>query len=99
MQEAFATIMAAIRGVSVPFGTPYTKLGDGFPVYNTEYRTVADLTHGIYGFELTTTPNFFWVEFSDFKMEKGQPALSLKPGALDLAGDVCAHFKPAIPPF
>ena len=73
---------AAIRGVSVPFGTPYTKLGDGFPVYNTEYRTVADLTHGIYGFELTTTPNFFWVEFSDFKPEKGQPALSLIPGAL-----------------
>lgn len=94
MQEAFATLLAAIRGVSVPFGTPYTKLGDGFPVYNTEYRTVADLTHGVYGFELTTTPNFFWVEFADFKPEKGQPALSLTPGAIDLAGNISAHFKP-----
>ena len=107
MQEAFATLLAAIRGVSVPFGTPYSKekfkeagfQGGGFPVYNTEYRTVADLTHGVYGFELTTTPNFFWVEFADFKLEKGQPALSLTPGAIDLAGDVSSHFKPATPPF
>jgi choloylglycine hydrolase len=99
MQEAFATILAAIRSVSVPFGTPYHKLGDGLPVYNTEYRTVADLTHGVYGFELTTTPNFFWVKLADFRPEKGQPALCLTPGALDLAGDVTAQFRPAPPPF
>jgi choloylglycine hydrolase len=99
MQEAFATLLAAIRGVSVPFGTPYTKLGDGFPVYNTEYRIVADLTHGVYGFELTTTPNFFWVELANFKPEKGQPALVLTPGSIDLAGEVSSQFNPATPPF
>jgi choloylglycine hydrolase len=99
MQGAFATILAAIRGVSVPFGTPYTKLGDGFPVYNTEYRTVADLTHGIYGFELTTTPNFFWMDFASFNPETGRSALSLAPGSIDLAGNISSHFKPATPPF
>ena len=99
LQQAFATILAAIRSVSVPFGTPYNKLGDGFPVYNTEYRTVCDLSHGIYGFELTTTPNFFWVEFGDFFPEKSLSPMSLTPGSLDLAGDVSNQFKPAQSPF
>ena len=99
MQDSFATILAAIRSVSVPFGTPYNKLGDGFPVYNTEYRTVCDLSHGVYGFELTTTPNFFWVEFGDFPPGKNKSPMSLTPGSLDLAGDVSPQFKPAQPPF
>jgi len=99
MQQAFATILAAIRSVSVPFGTPYNKLGDGFPVYNTEYRTVCDLTHGVYGFELTTTPNFFWVELADFLPEKTTSPRCLTPGGLDIAGDVSSQFKPAHPPF
>ena len=99
MQEAFATILAGIRSVSVPFGTPYNKLGDGFPVYNTEYRTVCDLSHGFYGFEHTTTPNFFWVEFGDFPLDKTHSPMSLTPGSLDLAGDVSNQFKPAQPPF
>ena len=99
MQEAFATILAAIRSVSVPFGTPYNKLGDGFPVYNTEYRTVCDLSHGFYGFELTTTPNFFWVEFGDFPPDKTHSPMALTLGSLDLAGDVSNQFKPAQPSF
>ena len=45
MQEAFATIMAAIRGVSVPFGTPYNKLGDGFPVYKDRKSTRLNSSH------------------------------------------------------
>ena len=98
-QQAFATILAAIRSVSVPFGTPYNKLGDGFPVYNTEYRTVCDLSHGVYGFELTTTPNFFWVEFGDFPPDKTHSPMSLTPGSLDLTGDVSGQFKPAQPQF
>jgi choloylglycine hydrolase len=107
MLGAFATILAAIRGVSVPFGTPYSKekfkeagfQSSSFPVYNTEYRTVADLTHGVYGFELTTTPNFFWVDFASFNPEKGRSALSLAPGSIDLAGNISSQFKPATPPF
>ena len=99
MQQAFATLLAAIRSVSVPFGTPYNKLGDGFPVYNTEYRTVCDLSHGVYGFELTTTPNFFWVELADFAPNTSRSPKSLTPGSLDLAGDVSSQFKPGQPPF
>lgn len=39
-QAAVAGLMAVMRNVSVPFGAPYAEFG----VYNTEYRTVIDLT-------------------------------------------------------
>ena len=48
--------MAIMRNVSVPFGAPYGEFG----VYNTEYRTVCDLTHRMYFFELTTSPSTIW---------------------------------------
>jgi hypothetical protein len=37
----------------VPFGAPYK----GFGIYNTEYRTVANLNAKRYYFELTNSPN------------------------------------------
>ena len=44
MRQAVAGLMAIMRNVSVPFGAPYTEFG----VYNTEYRTVVDLTNRLY---------------------------------------------------
>ena len=49
-REAVAGVLAIARNVSVPFGAPYK----GFGIYNTEYRTVLDLTNQLYFFELTT---------------------------------------------
>lgn len=43
-REAIAGVMAIMRNVSVPFGAPYHDFG----VYNTEYRTVTDLTNRMY---------------------------------------------------
>jgi len=40
-RQAIAGVMAIMRNVSVPFGAPYAEFG----VYNTEYRTVTDLTN------------------------------------------------------
>ena len=45
--------MAIARNASVPFGAPYSEFG----VYDTEYRTVCDLTNRCYYFELSTAPN------------------------------------------
>ena len=39
-RQAVASTLAVIRNCSVPFGAPY---GD-FGIYNTEYRTVMNLT-------------------------------------------------------
>uniref|UniRef100_UPI0021F35D79 linear amide C-N hydrolase n=1 Tax=Mycolicibacter minnesotensis TaxID=1118379 RepID=UPI0021F35D79 len=48
-RQAVASVMAIMRNVSVPFGAPYAEFG----VYNTEYRTVVDLTQKLYFFELS----------------------------------------------
>ena len=45
-------VMAIARNASVPFGAPYSEFG----VYDTEYRTVCDLTNLCDHFELTSLP-------------------------------------------
>lgn len=56
-REAVAGMLAIIRNVSVPVGAPCK----GFGLCNTEYRTAMNLTDKRYFFELTTSPNVFWV--------------------------------------
>ena len=57
-REAVAGVLAIVRNCSVPFGAPYGEFG----IYNTEYRTVCDLTNGRYFCALTTSPNVIWME-------------------------------------
>jgi penicillin V acylase-like amidase (Ntn superfamily) len=57
-REAVAGVFAIARNVSVPFGAPYESFG----IYNTEYRTVMNLTDKRYYFELTTSPNVIWAD-------------------------------------
>ena len=70
-----AGVLAIARNVSVPFGAPYK----GFGIYNTEYRTVIDLTNKRYFFELTTSPNVIWADLAKFKLAKGAPVRVLNP--------------------
>lgn len=89
-REAVASVLAIMRNVSVPFGAPY---GD-FGVYNTEYRTVADLTHRVYFFELTTSPNVIWVQLNRLALAPGSPVLAVDPYDETLTGDVTDRFRP-----
>jgi penicillin V acylase-like amidase (Ntn superfamily) len=90
-QEAAASILSVMRNVSVPFGAPY---GD-FGIYNTEYRTVTDLTNRRYFFELSTSPSLVWAELDQFNLGHGEPVRVLDPYDLTLNGDVSGQFKPA----
>jgi penicillin V acylase-like amidase (Ntn superfamily) len=89
-RQAVASVMAIMRNVSVPFGAPY---GD-FGVYNTEYRTVCDLTNRIYFFELTTSPNTIWVELDKLDINDGAQTQSINPYDESLSGNVSARFTP-----
>lgn len=89
--EAIASILAIARNVSVPFGAPYKNFG----VYNTEYRTVSDLTHKRYFFELTTAPNVVWVDLDKFNLSKNASVMTLTPGNRDLSGEVSGKFVKA----
>ena len=80
--------MAIMRNVSVPFGAPYAEFG----VYNTEYRSVCDLTNRRYFFELTTSPSLIWVGLDGLDLAEGAPVTAVDPYDESLAGNVTQSF-------
>jgi penicillin V acylase-like amidase (Ntn superfamily) len=94
-REAAAGILAIARNVSVPFGAPYK----GFGIYNTEYRTAADLTTKRYYFELTTSPSVIWTDLTAMNLDAGQPVRTLNPDDISLSGNVIGSFRPTPAPF
>lgn len=95
-REGVASVLSVMRNVSVPFGAPYKNFG----IYNTEYRTVADLTNQRYFFELTTSPSVIWADLGKFNLAPGAHVMVLNPDNVALVGDVTKHFKRAEkPPF
>jgi len=94
-REGVASVLSIMRNVSVPFGAPYKNFG----IYNTEYRTVADLTNRRYYFELTTNPSVVWADLEKFNLAPGSKVLVLNPDDPRLSGDVTKKFKKAQPPF
>jgi penicillin V acylase-like amidase (Ntn superfamily) len=75
----------------VPFGAPYKNFG----IYNTEYRTVMNLTAKRYYFELSTTPNVIWADLTKMKLAPGAPVMVLNPDDIALSGDVTDKFTAA----
>jgi choloylglycine hydrolase len=94
-REAAASVLSVARNVSVPFGAPYK----GFGIYNTEYRTAANLSDLRYYFELTNGPNVLWVDLAAMNVEAGSPVRVLDPDDIALAGNVTAAFTVAPAPF
>src|SRR5436309_599570 len=94
-REAVAAVLAIVRNASVPFGAPY----QGFGIYNTEYRTVTNLTDQRYFFELTTSPNVFWASLPKFDLTPGASVMILNPDNIELSGDVTGMFQKAPAPF
>ena len=90
-REAVAGVLAIARNVSVPFGAPYKSFG----IYNTEYRTVMNLTDKRYYFELTTSPNVIWADLLKMNLAAGAPVMMLKPDNIGLSGNVTDKFKAA----
>jgi penicillin V acylase-like amidase (Ntn superfamily) len=89
-RQAVAGVMAIMRNVSVPFGAPYAEFG----VYNTEYRSVSDLTNRTYFFELTTSPSTIWVQLDALDLTEGAPVKAIDPYDESLTGNVSNEFAP-----
>jgi penicillin V acylase-like amidase (Ntn superfamily) len=94
-RQGVAGVLAIIRNVSVPFGAPY----EGFGTYQTEYRTIMDLTSKRYFFELTTSPNVVWVDLRNFSLAPGSHVMALDPDNINLSGNVTKDFKPISAPY
>jgi len=88
-RAAVAGLFAIANNVSVPFGAPYRDFG----IYNTEYRSVCNLTSRRYYFELATSPSVIWVDLLDFDLSPGAPSWTLNPDAVELCGNVTGRFQ------
>ncbi len=95
-REAVAGMLSVMRNVSAPFGTEEP----GKPnISATIFRTIADLTNGVYFYESTSSPNIVWLELDHLKLAAGAPVEKLElVDHPDLVGDVTGQFHPA-PPF
>jgi len=91
-REAVAGMFSVMASVSVPFGAPYGEFG----IYNTEYRTVGDLTNRIYFFQLTTVPSVIWAHLPKFDLAPGSPVMVLNPDNIELCGDETDAFQKAV---
>ena len=93
-RAGIAGMFGLIRNVSIPFGAPVNG-----STFDTEYRTVSDLSNVRYYFELTTAPNVIWVDLKKLNLDAGAPVMTLHPDSLDLNGDVTGRFDAAAAPF
>ena len=93
-REGIAGMFGLIRNVSIPFGAPVNG-----STFDTEYRTVSDLSNTRYYFELTTAPNVIWTDLKKLNISEGAQVMKLNPNKIDLSGDVTAKFEPASAPF
>lgn len=93
-REGIAGMFGLIRNVSIPFGAPVNG-----STFDTEYRTVSDLSNTRYYFELTTAPNVIWTDLKKLNISEGAQVMKLNPNNIDLSGDVTAKFEPASAPF
>ncbi|WP_378143720.1 linear amide C-N hydrolase [Cnuibacter sp. UC19_7] len=89
VEEAVAGVFQLISNVSVPYGAPYST-GD---VYPTWWRAGADLTHRIYYFGSTRSPNIFWISLDD--LADVREVRKIDPRILTLVGDQTADLQPA----
>jgi penicillin V acylase-like amidase (Ntn superfamily) len=91
-RQAVAGVLSVMRNVAQPFGPASV---DEPNTSATIWRTVADMTNGVYFFESSFSPNIIWVKLDQLDFTKSQK-LDLV-GNPDRVGDVTAEFKLAEP--
>ncbi|MFX4293176.1 linear amide C-N hydrolase [Streptomyces bohaiensis] len=97
--EAVASLLSVMRNAAQPF-----RVADPAKPYasQTIWRTVADLTNGIYVYESASRPNIVWARLAELDLSPGAPARKLDLAhdtGLEggLVGDVGHAFTPAAP--
>ena len=95
LRETIAGVISVARNISQPFGT----LDPDRPNYSaTRWRTVCDLTNGVYYFESTTSPNIIWIRLTELNFNEGSPVKKLDlVNESDRIGDVTNQFQNSEP--
>lgn len=95
LQEAAAGAYSVIRNVAVPFGAHDTSGGDSADTWPTLWLSLADLSHKVYYFQSTNSPNIFWVDLSKVNTAEGAPIMDIDAYDTTLNGDISAKLKPS----
>jgi penicillin V acylase-like amidase (Ntn superfamily) len=90
-RNAYAALLSVMRNAAQPFGVADPARPN---ISATIWRTLADLTNGIYAFESSYSPDIIWVHLNRIHFDRCQ-RLDLSAG--DLAGDVTDALAPATP--
>jgi penicillin V acylase-like amidase (Ntn superfamily) len=89
--HAYAALLSVLRNAAQPFGTPDPARPN---VSMTIWRTLADLTNGVYAFESSFSPDVIWTHLGKLSFDHAR-RLDLSAGGL--CGDVTGNFQPADP--
>jgi penicillin V acylase-like amidase (Ntn superfamily) len=95
VREAVAGVYSVARTVAVPFGAEDTSTTVSTDTWPTLWFGIADLTHGVYYFQGTKSPNLYWVDLSRLSLGEGQPTRTIDAYDPNLDGDVSARLRPA----
>jgi len=91
-----ADLLSVIRTAMVPFGAEDTSGNKTVDSWSTRWLSISDLTHKIYYFNSTTTPNIIWLEMAKLNFSQGAPVLTIDPNDSSLVGEVSKHLKQKI---
>lgn len=92
--DAVAGVLSVIRSAMVPFGAVDTSGNATEDAWPTRWVTVADVTHRLYFFNSTTSPNIIWFNLDKINFSKAAPILSIDPTDIHLEGDITDKLKP-----
>lgn len=92
--EAVAGAYSVARNVAVPFGAEDTSGSETEDSWPTRWFTLADLTHRVYYFQATTSPNLYWVDLAKLPIDEGSPVLSVDAYDAALTGDIATALRP-----
>lgn len=97
-REAVGEVLSVMRNVAQPFApVDLQALKKGQPHTSpTRWRTIADLSQGIYFYENSLNPGIVWMQLSEFDFSENAPVKRFALSEdLEKVGDISKLFTPA----
>ncbi len=85
-----ATLYGVARTIAVPAGAVDTSGSEAEDAWNTLWFSLADLTHKVFYFQSTSSPNSYWVEFRKLNLAPGSPIRAIDAYDPKLSGEISA---------
>lgn len=92
IKRELSELLSLMDNVAQPFGVDSVERPGVSP---TLWKSVIDLTHGVYYFRAEDSLNMIWVELNKFNFRAGAPVMDLAINKYpELTGEVSSYFKP-----